>query len=151
MRTTLESGAWIEHTPIQDLKGGHKRALSRAGKARMNIEVDGDGKVDVARAMSGMDFAGIGAATQDALWALLIEKWSYDMPVPELDRASGALEGGDAFDELPLEDFDEIEALFEPFMARLRRKPDPKAKAAATTTASNGSSRASAAHGSPTG
>jgi hypothetical protein len=148
VRTTFESGGWVEHTPIQDLKGGHKRALTRAGKARLDVRLDDDGQVDLQQALAGLDMMGYAASTQDALWALLIDKWSYDLPVPVLDRASGTVEGADAFDELPLADFEAVERLFEPFARKLSRRPDPKGT---TTSASNGSSPASAAHGSPKG
>jgi hypothetical protein len=149
MRTTLESGAWVEHTPIQDLVSGHRRKLSRAGKSHLHGSVlDAEGNVNVGAMLAGTDISSWLAAKQDALWALLITGWSYDLPVPELD--SEGVSGGESFDAIPLADYDEIEALFEPFAAKLNRQPDPKAQAAATTTASNGSSRASAAHGSRT-
>jgi hypothetical protein len=153
LRTTLESGAWIEHTPIQELKGIHRRKLERAGKPRVSsAAIDDSGQVNVGALMAGVDFGAFAAVKRDALWALLIERWSYDFPVPQLEETDdGLVAVGDGFDEIPLDDYDEIESLFEPFAKKLNRRPNPKARAAATTTASNGSSRASAAHGSPTG
>lgn len=146
MRTTLTSGAWIEHVPIQDLKGGHKRKLDRHTKLVIPPgAVSEDGQVDMDAIMGGTDMIGFGAAKQDALWALLIDKWSYDLPVPEL--TSGGIENAGSFDELPLGDYEEAEALFGPFAEKLARRPDPKSS---TTSASNGSSPARAG-GSRTG
>jgi hypothetical protein len=146
MRTTLESGAWIEHVPIGDLKGKHKRALDRAGKpAAIGDAITDEGKVDVRTLVSGMDISSWMAAKQDALWAVLIEAWSYDLPVPELD--GDAIVGADSLGELPLDDYEEIERLFEPYAEKLARRPDPKTS---TTSSSNGSSPARAG-GSRTG
>jgi hypothetical protein len=75
---------------------------------------------------------------------MVVEGWSYDLPVPELGD-DGQVTGLDSFGELPLDDFDELERLLAPFEEKLARKPDPKAPAAATTSSSNGSSRAKAA------
>lgn len=146
MRTTLKSGAWIEHVPIQDLKGKHKRDLDRVGKPQPVFSEDGE--LDQQATIGGLDVLTWLAAKKDALWAMVIEKWSYDLPLPQFDRASGEVENADSFGELPLEDFEEIEALMEDFEAKLSRRADPKA---AITSASNGSSRASAAHASPKG
>lgn len=140
MRTTLESGAWIEHVPISELKGKHKRALDRAGKPAVSGDaVTEDGKVDVGAVLSGMDIASWMAAKQDALWAVLIDGWSYDLPVPELD--GDAIVNAESPGELPLDDYEEIELLFEPYAAKLARRPDPKSS---TTSGSNGSSPARA-------
>jgi hypothetical protein len=147
MRTTLESGAWIEHVPIGELKGKHKRALERAGKPVLGGDsISDEGKVDVRALVSGMDISSWMAAKQDALWAVLIDAWSYDLPVPELE--GDAIVSADSLGELPLDDYEEIERLFEPYAAKLARRPDPKTS---TTSSSNGSSRASAGHGPRTG
>lgn len=138
MRTTLESGAWIDHVPIQDLRFGHKRKLDRHTKLTVPSGAVGeDGAVDMDAIMGAVDMVEFSAAKQDALWALVIEKWSFDLPVPEL--AGGEVENAESFDELPLDDAEEIEALFAPFAAKLAKRPNPKG---ATTSASNGSSRA---------
>jgi hypothetical protein len=131
MRTTLESGAWIEHVPIQDLKGKHKRAYDRAGKPPVPPEaVDEDGGVDVRAIVTGMDVMSFGAARQDALWLMLIDSWSWDLPVT-----------ADSLGELPLDDYDEIGLLFAPFEKKLNRRADPKG---AIISASNGLSPARA-------
>lgn len=145
MRTTLESGAWIEHVPVQDLKGKHKRLIDRT--TRLSVPdgaVGDDGKVDVGAVMGSVDMVAFGAAKQDALWALLIDKWSFDLPVPEL--VGSEVENAEAFGELPLDDYEAVTELFAPFAEKLARRPDPKG---ATTSASSGLSRA-AANGSRT-
>ena len=147
MRTTLESGAWIEHVPIGELKGKHKRALERAGKPALDgASITDEGKVDVRAVLSGMDISSWMGAKQDALWATLIEAWSYELPLPALD--GDAIVNADSLGELPLGDYEEIERLFEPYAAKLGRRPDPKTS---TTSSSNGSSRASAGRGPRTG
>lgn len=140
MRTTLESGAWIEHVPIQELKGKHKRGLDRVGKPQPIFTADG--VFDQAATMSGVDVLTWMAAKQEALWAMLIGGWSFELPVPQFDWAAGTVAGGEAFGELPLEDFTALEALMEPFEVKLGRRPDPKARGAATISGSNGSSPA---------
>ena len=149
MRTTFGSGAWVEHVPIQELKGKHKRDLGKVGKPVPVFTAGGD--FDQAATMTGVDVMTWLAAKRDATWAMLIGDWSFELSVPEFDRASGEVSGAEAFGELPLDDFEELEALMEPFEEKLARSPDPKAREAATTTSSNGSSRASAARNSPQG
>lgn len=149
MRTTFESGAWIEHLPLQELKGKHKRNLDKVGKPVPVFTPGGD--FDQGATMSGIDVMSWQAARRDATWAMVITGWSFELPVPVLDAASGEVSGADAYGELPIADFDELEALMAPFEEALSRRPDPKAPAAATITSSNGSSRASGAHGSRRG
>lgn len=149
MRTTLESGAWVEHPALSELKGKHKRALDRAGKPDVNMDAIGDdGDVNVRELLAGIDMLSIPAAKTDALWAMLITSWSYDLPVPELDMAAGIVSHADSFDELPLEDYAAIEQVLAPYDAKLNRRPDPKGS---TTSASNGSSPGRRAHGSRQG
>ena len=140
MRTTLESGAWVEHVPLQDLKYGHKRKLERVAKMSISRDaVDDDGNVSVREIVATMDLAKWTATRQDALWALLISDWSFDVPVPlvEGDEVIGA----DVLDSIPLDDATAIEELLAPHAAKLTRRPDPKGS---TTPASNGSSPARA-------
>lgn len=146
MRTTLESGAWIEHVPLQELKGKHKRDLDGVGKPKPVF--DERGEFDQQATIGSLDVMTWMSAKRDALWAMVIEKWSFDLPLPLFDRASGEVENAESFGELPLEDFEEIEVLMEAFDEKLSRRPDPKGT---TTSASNGSSRASAARSSRTG
>lgn len=149
MRTTLESGAWIEHVPVGELKGAHKRAMNRVAKPSVSPgAIDDEGGVDVRELVAGMDIGAWMEDRQDALWAMLITAWSYDLPVPELDKAAGVVTGADAFGELPLDDYEEIGRTLAPHAEKLARTPDPKSS---TTSASNGSSRGSAARGSRTG
>jgi len=150
MRADLPSGATVDYVPLQDLKGKHKRLLDRTTKMSLPPGViSEDGKVDLDAVLGNVDMFAFGQAKQDALWALLIDKWSYDLPVPEL--VQGEVENADSFGEIPLDDYEEIERLLTPHAEKLARRPDPKAKAAATTTGSSGSSRANGAHASRTG
>lgn len=141
MRTTLTSGAWVEHRPIQDLKGADKRALARIGKPEVVLTPSGE--PDLGSMLGGMDIMTWVSDQQDAVWALAITAWSWELPVPAFD--GGQVTGVEVFGELPLDDYEELETLFAPFLAKLTRKPDPKGT---TTSSSNGSSRASAAPGS---
>jgi hypothetical protein len=142
MRTTLESGAHIEHVPVQDLKGKHIRAMDRVAKMRMSRDdVDSDGEVDVGGLIERMDLADMDQARHDALWALLITSWSYDFPVPVLDHASGIVSGAEVLDEIPAGDYAEIDEVLDPHLKKLRRRPN---RSKVTTSASNGSSPAKA-------
>ena len=141
MRSTFESGAWVEHIALQDLKGKHKRGLDRVGKPQ---PVFHNGEFDQEATVSGMDVMGWQAARRDAVWAMVITAWSYGLPVPQAGD-DGQVDGAEAFGELPLDDLEELEELMAPFEAKLQRRPNPKAQAAAITTGSNGSSRVSGA------
>lgn len=142
MRTDLPSGAWIEHVPVQDLKGKHIRAMQRVAKMRMSRDdVDDDGEVDVGGLVERMDLADMDEARHDALWALLIEKWSFDFAVPVLDRASGIVSGAEVTDEIGADDYAAIDEALDPHAKKIRRRPNPKK---ATTSGSSGSSRARA-------
>ena len=142
MRTTLESGAWIEHVPVQDIKGKHIRAMERVAKMRMTRDdVDDEGQVDVGGLIERMDLSDMDQARHDALWALLIEKWSYDFPVPQLEIASGIVTGAEVLDDLPGGDYQEIDEVLAPHGRKIRNRPN---RSGGTTSASNGSSRAKA-------
>lgn len=142
MRTTLESGAWIEHVPVQDLKGKHVRAMQRVAKMHMTRDdVDDEGEVDVGGLVERMDLAGMDEARHDALWALLITAWSYEGPVPQLDQAAGIVTGAEVLEEIPADDYAEIDEVLDAHSKKIRRKPNPKK---AITSASNGSSPARA-------
>lgn len=142
MRTTLESGAWIEHVPVQDIKGKHIRAMQRVAKMRMSRDdVDDDGEVDVGGLIERMDLADMDEARHDALWALLITGWSYDFPVPQLEVASGIVTGAEVLDEIPGSDYQEIDEALAPHGRKIRNRPN---RSGGTTSASNGSSRAKA-------
>lgn len=141
MRTTLESGAWIEHVPVQDLKGKHIRDYARVAKMRMTRDdVDDDGEVDVGGLVERMDLADMDEARHDALWAMLITAWSFGFPVPQFDRASGTVAGAEVLDEIGADDYEEIDRVLDPHAKKLRRKPSPKK---GTTGSSSRSSKAS--------
>jgi hypothetical protein len=147
MRTTLESGAWIDHVPIQDIKGKHIRDYARSGQLRVGSDaVDDDGSVSVRTVVERADFGERQEIRHDALWAILITAWSYDFPPPVFDRGAGRALGAEVLDEIPGDDYGEIERLLAPFAKKLAARPDPKG---ATTSASNGSSRAKAGSSRP--
>jgi hypothetical protein len=136
LKTTLESGAWIEHRPIQDLKAKDKDAVTTAVK--MVIPITEDGEFDRSQ---GMVFSGaMQTAARDACIARVVTGWSYELPVPYFEAAE--VHDGESIGEIPIDDFNEIEELIAPYLAKLRQRADPKK---GITSASNGSSRASAA------
>lgn len=140
LQSDLPSGAHICHVPVQDLKGKHVRAMQRVAKMRMSRDdVDEDGEVDVGGLIERMDLADMDEARHDALWALLIESWSFPFPVPQLDRASGIVTGGDVLDEIDADDYAAIDEILDPHSKKLRRRPNP---GKATSSASSASSRA---------
>jgi hypothetical protein len=142
LRTKLESGAWVEHVPIQDIKGKHIRDYARAGRTHIDgSAVDDDGEVDVRALVTGTDLGEVQEGKHDALWAIIITGWSYEFPVPKFDRGSGETAGAEVLEEIPGDDYQEIDLLMVPFGKKLTAKPRPKG---ATTSASNGSSRARA-------
>lgn len=146
MRADLPSGATVDYVLVQELKGKHKRLLDRHTKLAFQPGMLGDdGEMNRDAILAGVDMVEFIAGKQDALWALLIDKWSYDLPVPDL--VSGEVENAESFGEIPLEDYEAIEELLTPHAEKLARRPDPKSS---TTSASNGSSPARA-HGSRTG
>ena len=139
MKTELSSGAWVEHRPIQDLKAKDKDAVSKSVK--MAIPINEEGEVDRSQ---GMVFSGaMQVAARNAVIARVITKWSYEWPVPYFE--AGEVVWTESIDEIPLDDFNEIEDLIAPYLAKLRQRPDPKKT---TTSSSSGSSKARAG-GSP--
>lgn len=141
MKTTLESGAWVEHRPIQDLKAKDKDAVSSSVK--MAIPVTEDGEID--RSQGLLMSGSMQLAARNAVIARVVTGWSFG-PVPHYE--AGEVHGAELIDEIPIDDFNEIEELIAPYLAKLRRKPNPKAT---TTTGSSTSSRANGARVSPTG
>lgn len=143
VRTTLESGAWVEHVPIQDLKGRHIRDYARAGKSHIDgSAVDDEGTIDVRAIVTSTDIAEQQEVKHDALWAICLTGWSFDgLEVPKFDRGEGRTAGIEVLDEIPAADYAEIDALLEPFAAKLASRPN---RSGTTTTASNGSSKGGA-------
>lgn len=141
MRTTLDSGAWVEHVPIQGLTARHYRDWQRIGVSITEDAVGDDGEVDVRALVTGIDIGLQNLDKESALFGILISAWSYELPVPAFDRPSGLTANAESIEELPGEDYREIFLLLQPFREKLDIKPNPKAPVAATTTSSNGSSR----------
>jgi hypothetical protein len=152
MRTELESGAWAEHRPLGDLKGKDKDAVVRSARFALGtIGALDEAALEAAvtEAISHMDPREFAIAQRYACWGRLLTAWSFGLPVPVCEN-DGHLVNGDSFGELPLDDFDELEALFAPYLVKLTRRPDPKGSPSGTTSSSSNSSRAKAA-GSPKG
>lgn len=152
MRTDLESGAWVEHRPIQGLVGNDRDAVSRSARFAFQLPAQLDPErlqAAVAEAASHVDPQEFAITQRNAVWARVITGWSFDLPVPACEN-DGHVINGESFGVLPLGDFDQIESLFAPYLAKLTRRPDPKGSPSGTTSSSNGSPRARAT-GSPKG
>jgi hypothetical protein len=141
LKTTFESGAWVEHRPVQDMKAKDKDAVSLSVK--MAIPITEEGEIDRSKGllMSGS----MQLAARNAVIARVITGWSYEWGVPYFD--AGEVHGAELIDEIPIDDFNELEELIAPYLKKLRAKPNPKAT---TSTSSSTSSRASSAPSSPT-
>lgn len=142
LKTELESGAWVEHRPIQDLKAKDKDAVSLSVK--MAIPITEDGEID--RSQGLLMSGSMQLAARNAVLARVITGWSYEQPVPYFE--AGEVHEAESIDEIPIDDFNEIEELLAPYLEKLRQRPDPKG---AITSASNGSSRANSARSSRQG
>jgi hypothetical protein len=152
MRTELQSGAWVEHRPIQDLVGNDKDAVSRSQRFafKMPAQLDQAGlQAAIAEAASHVDPQEFAITQRNAVWARVITAWSFDLPVPVLEN-DGHIVNGDSIGAVPIDDFEALEALFAPYQAKLTRRPDPKGPPTATTSSSSNSSRANRT-GSPKG
>ena len=139
MRHDLESGAWVEMTPLQDLKGKDRDRYEKA--IRFGLPVTEVGEIDVIRGVAQR--VDPREVRRNAAMGCFITAWSYELPVPGLDE-DGRVAHPEVIGDYPIGDEDEIEALIAPYLAKLRR-PDPKET---TTSSSNGRSKARA--GSPT-
>lgn len=156
MRHTFESGQWIDVLPIQALRAKHKDAVDAAVK--MYVAFDEKGQPDLSSMPITMSVA---KAQRNVLMSILISAWSFNssmtdpdtgepvpgteipLPVPvwHADGAQGLIEGEDSFGEIEIDDFNELELFFAPYLEKLRRRPDPKGT---TTDDSRGTSRARA-------
>ncbi len=147
MRHDLPSGAWVEMRPVQDLKGKDKDRFELA--VRMQLPRDADGNFDAGRTITeGMDGRVI---NRNAAIACFVTAWSYTgddgepLPVPGLDD-HGTITHRESIGDYPLDDAIALGGgmvkggLLAPVLAKLE-PPDPKE---ATTSASNGRSRAKA-------
>jgi hypothetical protein len=141
MRHDMPSGAWVEMRPVQDLKGKDKDRFELA--VRMQLPRDAEGNLDAVTGIaSGMDGRMI---RRDAAIACFVTAWSYlagdgePLPVPCLDD-HGAITHPESVGDYPLDDATALAGLLEAILLKLE-PPDPKE---ATTSASNGRSRAKA-------
>jgi hypothetical protein len=141
MRHELESGAWVEMTPVQDLRGRDRDRYEKA--VRFGLPVTEDGEIDVLRGVA--ERINLWEVRRDAAIGCFITAWSFTredgepLPVPGLDEL-GRVAHPEVIGDCPLDDETEIEALIAPYITKLRR-PDPKET---TTSSLNGRSRAPA-------
>jgi hypothetical protein len=140
VRHDLESGAWIEITPLHDLKGKDRDRFDKV--MRFGLPVTEGGEFDAIRAVAErIDTRGL---RRDAAMACFITAWSFEsggepLPVPGLNEL-GQIAHPEVIGDYPLDDETEIEAILAPYLVKLRR-PDPKET---TTSSSNGRSKARA-------
>jgi hypothetical protein len=141
MRHEFESGEWVEYRPVTEMKHKHRTRLLKVTRA--SLPLDEDGELD--KAVIKAEYRGMAVYNLDysdsqlaALCALAVTAWSYPVPVPELTEDGYGVLHADSIGETDLE----LADVLEPHLRRLTRDPDPKA---ATTSASNGRSKATAA------
>ena len=140
MRHELESGAWVDMTPVDELRGRDRDRYERA--VRFQLPVTETGDLDAVRGVAERIDSRV--VRRNAAMGCFITAWSYGLPVPGLDEL-GRVAHPEVIGDYPIGDEDEIEHLIAPYLAKLRR-PDPKET---TTSSSNGRSKARAV--SPTG
>jgi hypothetical protein len=142
VRHDLESGAWIEITPLHDLKGKDRDRFDKV--MRFGLPVTEGGDFDAIRAVA--ERLDTREVRRNAAMACFISAWSFTgpggepLPVPGLDEL-GRIAHPEVIGDYPLDDEDEIGQILAPYLVKLRR-PDPKET---TTSSSNGRSRARAA------
>lgn len=136
MRHDLASGAWVEMRPVQDLKVRDREVYE--APLQFEVDITPDGKPDFSDRKFSLKLP---VAQRRSLLCRLLTGWSYDLVRPTW---AGGIENEESFSEIPLEDWDEIEELLRPYVARINLKPDPKGGRSATTTGSNGSSTTTA-------
>ncbi len=133
MRHELPSGAWIDLRPVTDLKV-RDREVYEAPLMDFEVGMGPDGKPD----MGGHTFSlKIPKVQRKALLCRLMTGWSYEWARPAW---AGGIENEESFAELPLDDWDEIEALLAPYIAKIAVRPNPKGGRSATSTSSSTSS-----------
>ena len=80
-----------------------------AGIGKPEVALTPSGEPDVASMLGGMDIMTWVADQKDAIWALAITGWSYELPVPVLD--GGQVTGAEAFARVRALDPDPAESL----------------------------------------
>lgn len=144
MRHTFEDESWVDLIPLSGIKYKNKMRYGHAcDKAvRLNDEEEVDkatirtepgGWIGYIHALSDTRYA--------ALVASVVEKWSYDVPVPEI-TPDGTVLHAESAGEANLE----LQDLLEPYREKLTREPDPKG----TTTGSSSKSSKAKDPASPT-
>lgn len=142
MRVDLASGHYIDIVPLGGLKARHRDAHD--GAPKIYIQFDDAGNPQ----MSGVPIsASIATLQRDGLLSTLISGWSFTddpdggtsgQPLPLPHWTGEEIENHASIGDIPLDDFYEIEAILQPYLEKVRRRPDPKET---TTGASTGTSR----------
>lgn len=154
MRHTLTSGEWIELRPIQALKAKDKDAYEAI--AKIYISFDADGKPDMSKIPFSMSLASL---QRVALLSRLLIGWSFKyatdddevpaelrgqpLPLPRYENEE--VTNAETPGEIPIDDWLEIEDILDPYLVKVRRKPDPKG----TTTGPSKTTSTAPAGGSP--
>jgi hypothetical protein len=135
MHTDLASGHYIDITPLAGLKAKHKDAYE--GAPKLFISFKEDGTPDLSNMPVSMSIAKV---QKYALFATLLTDWSFTtddgstkLPVPHWTGES--IDDLESFGEIPIDDMNEIDDLLEPYLAKVRRKPDPTRTTTASSTA----------------
>jgi len=137
MHVDLKSGHSIEITPVAGLKAKHRDAYEGAPKIYMKFNEKGEPDMsDMPLSMS------LAKLQRNALLATLISAWTFRvddedvnsplLPVPKWTGVD--IENDESFGEIGLEDFDQIEDILKPYLAKVVRKPDPKETITAVST-----------------
>lgn len=153
--TNEETTAWVDILPIQALKSKHKDAVMAAIK--LYVSLDDKGQPDLSRLPITMS---IPKAQRNIAIAILVSSWSFSscqfddqgapvdgteqpLPVPtwSADGAAGIITDEDSIGELDIDDLNWLEQVLEPYLAKIRFRPDPKGT---TTESSNDTSRGKA-------
>lgn len=137
MRHEFTSGQWVDIRPVQDLKAKDKDAWDAA--IQLNIGLDENGQINTDDVPIGLYLMNM---RRNALLGRLLRDWSFtDEDGTKLKLPAWTHEGvvnEESIGEIPIDDFNELEELIKPYIAKVDRKPDPKGT---TTATSNGSSR----------
>ncbi|HUN38470.1 MAG TPA: hypothetical protein VMU95_41295 [Trebonia sp.] len=137
MHVDLASGHSIEITPITGLKAKHRDAYEGAPKIYMKFNEKGEPD------MSGMPLSmSLAKLQRNALMATLISGWTFRVddedvtsPILPIPKWTGMeIENDESFGEIPLDDFNEITDLLQPYIDKVVRKPDPKETTTAGST-----------------
>lgn len=143
MRITFESGGWVEVIPPQNLKMKHRDTYKELVYSETPLDAEGNADKALIETWPGgwPKYVRTWTRLRDALVAaIILTGWSYGDVRPAISEDGTQLLNRESLGEADLEFMDVIEMYLEQFT----REPDPKARVVATTTSSNGRSKAKA-------